>query len=388
MAAFANGAMSHVLDYDDIVTEAYCHPTSPTLSAALAVAERVGRVTGKEFITAMTLGIDLIIRMSLAVVQSSEGFKHDWHLTPLFGTFSSTAVAGRLLGLDANKMADAFGIAFLQAAGSFQMAWSVGAEIASHRDGFPAKAGVLSTLLADRGITGIKDCLESRAGLYNLYFKGGYDPSFLTDGLGERFEGSRMGFKAFPTCACIPTYITATLDIVWEHDIRPEDIAEITMSVNDFAQKLCEPLEERRKPPDRMSATLSLPFTVAAAAAHRKVDIGTFDADYLNDPDILDVAQKVMTKFDSELNSPGDVGARPAVVEIRTRSGDTHVKRVDFPYGHSSNPMTTDDLVKKFKDCVSHAAMPIRASNVEKAIDLLMNLEKVDDMSRVIGLFV
>lgn len=165
MAAFANGAMNHVLNYDDIVTEAFVHPTSPTLAAALAVAERIGKVTGKEFITAVTLGIDLIIRMALAVVQSAEGFKYDWHPTPLFGTFSSTAVAGKLLGLNEDKLADALGIAFLQAAGSLQMDWSVGVGITYYRDAFPAKAGVLSALLAQRGITGIKDCLQSKAGL-------------------------------------------------------------------------------------------------------------------------------------------------------------------------------------------------------------------------------
>jgi len=77
MAAFANGAMSHVLNYDDLAPEGFVHPTSPTLAAALAVAERIGKVSGKEFITAVTLGIDLIIRMGMAVVQSAEGFKYD-----------------------------------------------------------------------------------------------------------------------------------------------------------------------------------------------------------------------------------------------------------------------------------------------------------------------
>jgi len=387
MAAFANGAMSHVLNYDDIVTEARVHPTSAILAAALAVAERIGKVSGKEFITAVTLGIDLTIRMALAVVQSDEGFKHDWHLSQLFGTFSSTAVAGKLLGLNEDKLADALGIALCQAAGSYQMNYSVGIGVTSHRDAFPAKAGVLSALLAQRGITGIKDCLQSRAGLYNLYFKGGYNPSFLTDNLGERFEGINVGIKAFPVCAAIPTYVAATLDIVREHDIHPEDIVEITVSVSDFTRNLCEPSELKRRPPNRMAASLSIPFIVATAAAKRKVNIGSFTVESLRDPITLEVAQKVIPRFDPALNVTERSSARPAIVAIKTKSGESYSKRVDFPYGHPKNPMTTDDLLEKFRDCISYAAKPIPKSNIERAIELMLNLEKVDNISQVIQLF-
>jgi len=387
MAAFANGAMSHVLNYDDVVLEGYVHPTSPTLAAPLAIAERIGKVSGKEFITAVTLGIDLTIRMGLAVVQSTEGFKHDWHLSQLFGTFSSTAASGKLLGLNEDKMADALGIAFLQAAGSFQMDYSVGVGVANHRDAFTAMAGVLSALLAQRGITGIKDCLQSKAGLYNLYFKGGYNPSFLTDDLGKRFEGMKVGIKAFPLCGAIPTYVTATLDIVHEYDIHPEDVVEITVYFNDFTRNLCEPLEERRRPQNRMDASLSVPFSVAIAVAKRKVNIGSFTPESLSDPITLEVAQKVMPKFDPELNAPCTGGARPGVVAIKTRSGESYSKRVDFAYGHPKKPMTTDDLLEKFKDCVSYAAKPMPKSNIERAIELMLNLEKVDDISQVIQLF-
>jgi len=266
----------------------------------------------------------------------------------------------------------------------------MGVGITYYRDAFPAKAGVLSALLAQRGITGIKDCLQSKAGLYNLYFKGGYNPSPLTDDLGKRFEGIKVGVKAFPVCGFIPTYVTATLDIVREHDIHPEDIVEITVYFNDLTRNLCEPLEERRRPPNHMDASLSLPFIVAAAAAKRKINIGSFTPESLRDPVTLEVAQKVMIKFDpklTELSVPVRTSARPGVVAIKTKDGESYLKRVDFPYGHPKNPMTTDDLLEKFKDCVSYAAKPIPKSNIERAIELMLNLEKVDDISQVIQLF-
>jgi len=390
MAAFANGAASHVLNYDDIAPASELHPTSPILPAALAVAERIGGVNGREFIAAVTLGIDLSARMGRAVIRrDTEGHKSGWHETPLFGTFSSAAVAGKLLGLDKDKLADALGIAFFQAAGSIQMVESVcGATY--HRDAFPAKAGVLSALLAQRGISGIKDCLQSKNGLYNLYFKGDYDPSLLTDKLGGRFELLQMGnrLKPFPVCGTITTYVNATLDIVREYDIQPEDIVEIVVSVyNDWTRGLCEPLEKTRRPPDRMAASMSIPFSVATAAARRKLNIGSFTPEALKDPVTLAVAQRVKTEFDPEIIASMPIAARPGTVAIKTKSGESYSKRVDFAYGHPKNPMTTDDLIEKFRDCTSYAAKPIPKKNIERAIELILNLEEVHDIGEVVQLF-
>jgi len=387
MAAFANGSMGHVLNYDDVVTEAFVHPTSPILAAALAIAERVGKVNGKVFITAVTLGIDLAIRMSLAVVKSKKGFGYDWHSTGVIGPFASAAVAGKLLGLDEDKIANSLGIAFLQSAGTFQMNWGGNIGITYHRDAFPAKAGVLSALLAQRGITGVKDWLQGKAGLYNLYFRGACDPFFLTDNLGKRFEGTRVSIKAFPIAGGILSYGDAVLAIVREYDISPEDIAEITVSFDYFTRHFCEPLELRRRPLDRMSAALSLPFIVATAVAKRKINIDSFSSESLEDPTTLEIAQRVMIKFEPELRALAPTDARPAIIEIKTKRGKSYLKRVDFAYGSPKNPMTTDDLIGKFKECISYAAKPIPKSNTEEAIKLILNLEEVDDISQVIHLF-
>ena len=386
MAAFANGAMVHALDYDDVIDDAVVHPTAATLPAALAIAEQVGKVGGKELITAVTLGNDLITRMSLAVTQSPQGAKHvaGWHMNTTFGAYSSAAAAGKLLGLDEDKMADALGIAFMHTGGSFQINYSDGVDITPLYDCFLSMAGVLSALMAQHGITGVKDCLQSKAGVYNLYFRGEYDPSYLTDKLGERFEGINMGFKLWPTCRCTHVYITATLDLIRKHSISPEDITEVIVTVGDWGQNLCLPLEARRKPETGMFAGLSIPFTVAAAIAKGEVNIGTFTLESLKDPATLVVAQKVVPKYDPQFNVPG---IPPAIVEIKTKSGEAYSERVDFPYGHPKNPVTIDDLLKKFRDCVSYSAKPIPKEKSDKAIESILNLEEIDDVGQIIQLF-
>ncbi len=386
MAAFANGAMVHVLDYDDTLDDAITHPTAVTLPAALAIAERVGKVNGKELITAVTLGIDLHIRMSLAITQGPQGAKLPiiWHMPTTFGVFSSAAAAGKLLGLDEDRMTDALGIAFMHTGGSHQINYSDGVGITPLYDCFLSQEGVLSALMAQRGINGVKDCLQSTAGVYNLYFRGEYDPSYLTDKLGERFEGINMGFKMYPACRCTHVYITATLDLIREHNISPEDITEVVVSVGDWVKNFCEPLEARRKPETSMFANLSIPFTVAAAIAKGEVNIGTFTPEAIKDPAILAVAQKVVPKYDPQLNVPG---VPPAVIEIKTGSGEAYSKRLDYPRGHPKNPATMDELLKKFRDCMLYSAKPIPEKKVEQAIESILSLEKSEDISQIIQLF-
>lgn len=71
MAAFVNGALTHPIDYDDTIDEFINHPSGHTFPAALAVSEKIGNATSKEFITAMAIGLDLNVRLSAAPLGNS-----------------------------------------------------------------------------------------------------------------------------------------------------------------------------------------------------------------------------------------------------------------------------------------------------------------------------
>ena len=388
MAAFANGTMTHILNYADVLPGHALHPTPVTLPAALATAEMLGNITGKEFITAVAMGVELSIRMALAVKQSKAGYTYDWHMTPLVGTFSSAAAAGKLLKLDKNKLADTLGIALHQAAGTLQMNWSEDVGICYFHHCFPAKAGVLSALLARRGVTGIKDSFESRAGFYNVYFKGIYDRSFLVDNIGSEFGATYISYKPFPVSAAVSSYISAALEYVRENDVDPEDIVQITVFYYDnYSKTICEPIEYKRKPPDFMAASLSVPFVVAQAIANKKVTIDSFAPEALKDQRVLKLTEKTIAKYAPEFSEVRAIeGARPGVIAVTTKDGETKTRRVDFAPGHPKNPMAIGDLIAKFKDCVAHAARPIPEANVEKAIDMILKLEDVDNVNQLVNL--
>ena len=95
LAAFANGAMAHAIDFEDTHDTAVVHVGGCTLPAALAAAEGAGGVSGKEFIAAYTLGGEILIRMGLARIHPTAWYL--FLLPSLMGTFSSAAAASKML---------------------------------------------------------------------------------------------------------------------------------------------------------------------------------------------------------------------------------------------------------------------------------------------------
>ena len=191
-AAFVNGAMVHCLDYDDVVYESGYHPSGAVVAAGLAVAERNRPIGGKEFITAVALGQDLGIRLALAIPAQR---KPPWHRTAVLGAFAGAATAAKLLRLDEERIVDSLGIALCQAAGPLEMRWGVGTDLGVLYVAFPSKTAVLSALLAEKGLAGVKSCFEGKAGFFNLYYEGKYDRQMLVSDLGRRFLGENTALK-------------------------------------------------------------------------------------------------------------------------------------------------------------------------------------------------
>src|SRR6185436_8881655 len=82
-AAFVNGSLGHMLDYDDV--GAGGHVGIATVPVAFAVAEKLGGVSGRELITAIAAGTDLHTRLDLAVRLPDWTMTEGWFATQLFG---------------------------------------------------------------------------------------------------------------------------------------------------------------------------------------------------------------------------------------------------------------------------------------------------------------
>jgi 2-methylcitrate dehydratase PrpD len=242
----------------------------------------------------------------------------------------------------------------------------------------------MAVMMAQKGITGAKNVLEGRYGLFNVYHRGEYNPEVLTASLGEKYEVVDLSFKPYPCCRNDHPSIDATIALLHEHKIKTEEVESVTIRVSSGAVKaLCEPLDIKRNPRTIVDAQFSIPWAVAVALAYGKVGLDAFTEQAIKDRAILSLSNKVTPKLEESLNKRG---VTPAIVEIKTKDGKVYSKRVDNPYGSPENPMSMDAICEKFRDCASHAARPMSKDDVEKIIQLVSRLETVSDVKQVVRL--
>lgn len=375
MAALANGAMAHCLDYDD-QTPWGQHSGSSILPAVFALAERRGAVTGQEMITAIAVGQDLFNRMRCHV-----DWRKDWNFTTVVGVLAATAAGCTLLRLSRDRIANAFGIASMQCCGSMNVVHAVGSNLRALYAGFPAKGAVLATLLAERGVSGAPEIFEGVHGIMELYFHNGYDRAALVHELGVQFHGGQTLYKRWPTVGTAHSHIHATIGIVAEHGLALDDIAEIRVHVGDYHRLMCEPLAARRAPATLVDAKFSLPYLMAVAAAHRDVRLRDFTAEAIARPEILDAAQRVVPVVDNSLDWKLDLP--PGRVEIVTRDGRRFERTGNRVPGSIDAPLSWDALAAKFADCASAAFAPPPAATVDHVITSARTLESTLDATRL-----
>ncbi|NLD50354.1 MAG: MmgE/PrpD family protein, partial [Clostridiaceae bacterium] len=177
LAAEANGAMAHALDYDDATGRGGVHPSGATVPTSIALMEKYGILNGKDLITAIVVGNDLNLRLGLASPSMNKVYATFAPLT--LAIYAAAIAGGKILGLTKDQMVNCLGIAHFQACGSARIMIEGDCDQRELYQYFAAQAGVLSAEWAKKGIRGIKQCFESHGGLYDIFAKGDYDPSYL-----------------------------------------------------------------------------------------------------------------------------------------------------------------------------------------------------------------
>lgn len=385
-AAQANASMGHALDFDDTYNKVMLHPAVVSVPPAMAIAEMKPGVSGKEFITAVSLSIDLGCRMCLVVKAPPEGKDQQWwqvwHFTALFGYFMAAAAAARLLKLNEDETMNALGLAYHQAAGNGQVVRD-GALAKRLGPGFSCRGGITSALMAQKGITGAKNFIEGEVGFYDLYFpKSHHDLLWLTNRLGQQFENEDISLKPYPCGVVNHTAIDAALSITREQDIKPDDVAEMTIFTGQGSSVLWKPIENKRHPKNGVETQFSIPWSVATAVAKRRATIQDYTDVAAQDPAMHELTSKIGAEIDPALTG-GSI--EPTRVRIKTKRGKEFIKQVDVPLGSPQKPFSQGDMKRKLKDCNSVSIKPMSDEMLEKLIETIQRLEKLEDIGLVMS---
>lgn len=342
-AALINGTLAHSLDFDDTHAEASLHSSAPILPAALAAGQMV-EASGQDLIAATVAGFEVQIRLSLAL-GPSDHYERGFHPTATCGVFGAAAAAGKLLGMDAEGIRNAFGIALSQAAGSLEFladgAWTKRSHV-----GQAAQNGLICAVLANEGFRGVQRPFEGKAGFFAAYAPNSM-PEKALEGLGQEWETLRLAVKPYPSCRYSHAGIDALLALREEHDIREHDIEEVRIGVSQTGILLIgEPEHRKQQPENVVDGQFSMPFCAAVALRE-----GSFKWDdyslHLNDEKTLDLCKKVRTVHDprAEAEFPRNMSG---VAEIKTSYGQFE-KLIVVPKGEPENFLSDAEFHTKFE---------------------------------------
>jgi 2-methylcitrate dehydratase PrpD len=97
----------------------------------------------------------------------------------------------------------------------------------------------------------------------------------------------------------------------------------------------------------------------------------TFTDEAVRNKDVLALLDRVEMKVDPKLQSGND-GSRPSTVTIKLKNGQTQTLHEKFPKGSPEVPMTSGELLSKFRACTKEI---LGESVCERAISQIGKLE-------------
>jgi 2-methylcitrate dehydratase len=379
-ATLANGIMVRYLDYMDQISipvgqwYVYTHP-SEVIPSILAISERQ-RLSGKDILTAIVLGYELLARFSEAssiVPMSKKGWNSD-----TTGAYIVPAVAGKLLGLDASAIENAIGISGCHGMilGILDTASEEFSMTKNLRFPFTARDGVLAALLAKKGFTGPKAIFEGEDGFIHSVMDGDFNTEPLTDYEGQ-FRILNTEFKAWPACGTIQGHLNATLNLIKEHNILPEDISRIRIQAG-TRSVLHTGDPSRRYPKNKETADHSSHYVTAIAIIDGELSPAQYSPEKYTDPRVMQLIDKVSMEINTDL----DGFCRAGITEITTKQNARYTCRVDYPKGHPMNPMTDEELKNKFRTLTGKF---MDETQTQALIDTIFKLEKIEDISQFIN---
>ncbi len=346
-AALVNGASSHIAEQDDVHNGSVFHPAAVVFPAALALAQATN-ASGREFIAAVTAGYEVGIRIGEFLGRSHYRI---FHTTGTAGTLAAAAAAGRLLGLSAEQMLDAFGSAGTQAAGLWEFLRDAADSKPLHT-GKAAANGLIAAWLARDGFTGARQILEGKQGLA-AGMSSDADPARLTDRLGSRWALAETSFKFHASCRHTHPAADALLKAMQDNSLSIGDITDVTALVHQGAIDVLGPVVD---PVTVHQAKFSMGTTLGLVAAYGRAGMNEFEKGY-DDPAVVAFRKHVTMKLDPEIDA-----AYPArwigKVAVETRDGRLVEARVDEPKGDPGNTLSRTEIEAKVAGLAafSHAA--------------------------------
>ena len=378
-AALINGISSHYHDYDDVLPTLNGHPTAAVLPAVLALAEKLNK-SGGEALAAYITGVEVVDIMARGFNQAGHiHYSKGWHSTSSLGIFGATAASALLLGLNSQQLVNAFGLAASESSG---LQGNFGTMAKAFHAGRAAEKGIWVAEMAARGYGANPSIMEVTGGFADVT-TGTMDMAAMTERMNSGasvFLDPGLTMKPYPCCKCNHNPIDGIYELMHEHGLKPQDIKKVIVGVQPFFigclkyPAAATALEKK----------FSLNYNVAFVMVYgKRPAIRDYPGGTVTDAIMLENMNKVEMVHDpsiaGEAYANGTWDTKMTVVLNDDRQLNT---RVLHSRGESANPLSKDEVLEKFRDCMS---ITVDAAKAEPVIELLDDLEKLDSINKLMA---
>jgi 2-methylcitrate dehydratase PrpD len=330
-AAFANGVLANVLDFDDGHRLTKGHPGAVVIPGALALAQRLD-ATPAELLEAVVVGYEVSIRAGIALHDRD----HSYHASGAWGAIGVAAAGARLLGLDPSATISALGLAEYHAPIAPIMRSCAEPKMTKDACAWGAALGVESALLAARGFTGVR----------------GEFPDTQLDDLGDRWRLLELYIKGYPCCRWSQCAIVAALAATGGRTLAPGDVRRVSVRTFAAADGLAKVIPETTE-----EAQYSLLWPVASALARGRFGVAEVLGPF-TDPAVRAMFERIELEVDPELTAAFPA-RRLTAVEIELESGERLAAGPLQAFGEPEDPELAALVAGKVGDAFDHAAADV-----------------------------
>lgn len=353
LAARVLGTAGHAHDWDDTqvsrdprhIYGLLTHPTIPPLAASVVMAQKVGGVSGRDFVNAFVTGVEVESKISEWML--TDHYRRGFHSSGTVGTFGAMAAAAKLLGLKGRPLLSAFGMAASFAAG---LRCNFGTMTKPMHVGRAAENGVTAALLAARGFDADPAALDGPWGFMQVT-GGGHYPEKLSQGFGKTWSivDPGVSIKPYPSGIVTHQSMDAMLKMVTEHDIAPDEVERIDFYAgSNILNPIRYPIAA-----DHLQAKFSMAALLSMIVINRRAGRAEFTDDFVAGAAMQDMQRRITCTLDPDIEAQGMDLIRSRI-ELTAKSGKTFVQEAELAYrGGPDNPMTDKELEAKTAACVA-----------------------------------
>ena len=371
-----NGWLGYALDNESHHGPAIVHAAAVVVPAALAIAQERGS-SGAAFLTSVILGIDITARAALAI-GPNDLYSRGFHPTSVGGAFGAAAAAGLLLGLDQHKMENAFGLAANQACGLLAWASDHSEESRPFNPGLASRNGVTAAKLAALEFGGPQGVFDPDS-KYNVFrawsLDGKGQPERLLEGFGERFAIDELIIKKHASCSFTHPAADGLLSIMEEDGVTAGEIERMVVRYPRSGAHMIDNNELRSH---------RIQYILPLAAVRGRVEFEDVIFDRSGEEGVQRLSRLVDFVHDDELDKLYPE-RYTTIIEVSTRDGSTHTRRVDWARGCPENPMSREEVLQKYRHVAAQRVDSERVGRIEQLVNQLDQADNIEGLAQALA---